>query len=234
MEANATKIHGDFSTCPLVETSTESLGLSTTTVNSTTPTMDELNGVNILPVLRANSPEALPLLFNSRVYDSVNVSSIEGTNDTQTIETTMKNETYGEPVTSLPENSSEPSKEEQETEPSTTPPPSTSTTTSPAETNDTLRPIEGNLLHSMIMHPPVIFKDEGSNITLVIPVKDGVVKQDHVIDQYTQNSDGKDVQDQSSVSSSITNIEIVEIKQLPNDSSLVSAQNNQSHQPTSD
>ncbi|KAK6629018.1 hypothetical protein RUM43_002835 [Polyplax serrata] len=234
MEANATKIHGDFSICPLVETSTESLGLSTTTVNSTTPTMDELNGVNILPVLRANSPEALPLLFNSRVYDSVNVSSIEGTNDTQTIETTMKNETYGEPVTSLPENSSEPSKEEQETEPSTTAAGSTSTTTSPAETNDTLRPIEGNLLHSMIMHPPVIFKDEGSNITLVIPVKDGVVKQDHVIDQYTQNSDGKDVQDQSSVSSSITNIEIVEIKQLPNDSSLVSAQNNQSHQPTSD
>lgn len=195
MEANATKIHGDFSICPLVEVpSTTTDSVISTPVNSTPSPVDNVNAVNFLPILRINQPDALPLIYNPRLHDS----GVENGSKISTSSNSTKNETV--PFT---ENSPAAVKNN--------------------EWNKTAP--EGNLLHSGIMHPPVIFKDEGRNITLVIPVENGIVKKDHVIDQYMQKSGKQDIHDQSSVSSSISNIEIVEIKQLPNESSLKGQKN---------
>jgi len=70
---------------------------------------------------------------------------------------------------------------------------------------------------SEILLPPIVFKDEGHNLTLVIPMENGVIKEDHEADQYIQKSEQDEVVEQQvqRTAPAITNIEIVDINPLP-------------------
>lgn len=71
-------------------------------------------------------------------------------------------------------------------------------------------PVEGNILESVVIHSPIVVNDEGSNVTLFIPVENAAVRQDQVLDQYIQKNE--DILNQTSAAGVI---DIVEIKQLP-------------------
>lgn len=70
-------------------------------------------------------------------------------------------------------------------------------------------------------HPIVVLKDEGQNVTLYIPMENGVIKKDHGVDKYMQKGED-DALNQTNRPAAITNIEIVDINPLPKESPSVS------------
>lgn len=73
----------------------------------------------------------------------------------------------------------------------------------------------------IVHHPIVVLKDEGQNLTLYIPMENGVIKKDHGADKYMQKEED-DALNQTKRPAAITNIEIVDINPLPKESPSIS------------
>ena len=195
MEANATKIHGDFNICPVIEISpTTGEPILTSSTNLTPPTTDNIKAINILPILRGSQPEVLPLFFNPQEHEVTSKNPIEIGNKTKIIEQiSKKNETNLINSSTITVNNNNNNNEVNEKVIKTTP-----------------SPVEGNVINSVILNSPVIFKKEnGQNLSLVVPVDNGIVKNDQVVENYMGKSENKDIKDKDIIKNPINKIEIM-------------------------